>query len=99
MTSQQGAVTGVITTDTAAGPYIAAADAMTRLSSEFGLTCSLANGHVLAAQPLIDELLPLTSKRGQNGKSRRIGLFKSEMDVFKGQSQREFGRIVVPGNA
>jgi len=55
MTSQQGAVTGVITTDTAAGPYIAAADAMTRLSSEFGLTCSLANGHVLAASMAVDE--------------------------------------------
>jgi len=55
MTSQQGAVPGVITVDAAAQPYILASDAMARLTSEFGLTCTLANGHVLAASMAVDE--------------------------------------------
>lgn len=54
MTVQQGAVVGVVAAG-AALPYILAQDATARLLSEYGLTATLANGHVLAASMAADE--------------------------------------------
>ena len=53
------------------------------------------DGHVLTAESSIDELIPLPSKAGENGKTLGICLFESQVDVFESQGQREFGRIVV----
>ena len=53
---------------------------------------------VLAAESLIDELLPLSSKLSENCKTVLIGLFEGKVDVFQGQAQREFGRVIVLPN-
>ena len=55
MTTPQGAVPGVPPTTTTPSPYIAAGAADARLLAEFGLTCTLSNGHVLAATMALDE--------------------------------------------
>jgi hypothetical protein len=39
------------------------------------LECMRDDGHVLVAEPLIGELLPFSSKPGENCKPCRIGLF------------------------
>ena len=41
------------------------------------------DGHIFAAESLIEELIPLPSKAGENGKPLVICFFESEVDVFQ----------------
>ena len=55
MTQPQGAIPGVPLGAATPSPYLSAGTAMERLAIEFGLTCTLSNGHVLAASMALDQ--------------------------------------------
>jgi hypothetical protein len=58
VTSVQPAIPGVPVAGSTPTPYISAGDAEGRLLTEFGITTSLSNGHVLAASMALDEEAP-----------------------------------------